>query len=86
MTLDLSIEERIRKFIEETFLAGAELEPVNGDESFLENGIIDSTGVLELIGFLEETFHIQVMDEEIVPDNLDSITKVVSYLSRKTES
>jgi len=81
---DITIRERVRHFIEERFLAGAGLENVQEDESFLENGIIDSTGVLELVTFLEETFSIKVQDEELIPDNLDSIRKVVAYLERKT--
>ena len=52
-------------------------------DSFLENGIIDSTGVLELVSFLEEKFGIEVADEELIPENLDSITNVVNYLQRK---
>jgi len=51
--------------------------------SFLENGIIDSTGILELVGFLEETFEIAIEDEELVPENLDSISNVVHYIQTK---
>ena len=53
------------------------------DTSFLENGIIDSTGILELVTFLEETFEIEVEDEELVPENLDSIANVVQYIQTK---
>jgi acyl carrier protein len=53
------------------------------DTSFLEEGIIDSTGVLELVGFIEEDFSITVEDEELVPENLDSINNVTTYLERK---
>jgi len=51
--------------------------------SFLESGILDSTGILEVIGFLEEQFGIKVKDNELVPENLDSITNLEGYLGRK---
>jgi len=51
--------------------------------SFLEEGIIDSTGVLELVGFIEEEFSIVVEDEELIPENLDSIYNVTAYLEKK---
>jgi len=53
------------------------------DTSFLEEGIIDSTGVLELVTFLEEEFEIEVNDEELIPENLDSINNVTAYLEGK---
>jgi len=84
MQTDISIREKVYQFIQEMFLAGAGLENVQEDESFLENGIIDSTGVMELIAFLENTFGIKVEDEELIPENLDSINNVVAYLERKT--
>ena len=62
-----------------------ELESVSDDASFLENGIIDSTGVLELVCFLETEFGIEVADEEMLPENLDSIRAVAAYISRKTQ-
>jgi acyl carrier protein len=53
------------------------------DESMLEKGIIDSTGVLELVAFIESTFEIKVEDEELIPENLDSIKNIVSFLGKK---
>ena len=53
------------------------------ETSFLDEGIIDSTGILELVSFLEEEFSITIKDEELVPENLDSINNVVSYLEKK---
>ena len=53
------------------------------DESMLEKGIIDSTGVLELVAFIESTFEIKVEDEELIPENLDSIKNIVSFLEKK---
>jgi len=73
----------IKAFIIENFLFGND-DGLQNDTSFLEEGIIDSTGVLELVTFLEETYEIQVEDDELVPENLDSIDNVAAYLERKT--
>jgi acyl carrier protein len=75
-------KEKIREFVIENFLFGAD-DGVEDDTSFLENGIVDSTGILELVTFLEEEFEISVEDEELIPENLDSINNVVAYLQRK---
>lgn len=72
----------IRNFVIENFLFGKD-DGLKDDSSFLDEGIIDSTGVLELVDFLEETFSITVEDEELIPENLDSINNVVAYVERK---
>jgi len=72
----------IRQFIVENFLFGEDGN-LKQETSFLESGIIDSTGILELVSFLEEKFEISVADEELVPENLDSIANVVAYLAKK---
>jgi acyl carrier protein len=79
-----AIEGRIQRFIEEAFLFGQAGVLENGD-SFLDHGIIDSTGILELIAFLQETFAIQVEEEEAIPENLDSVDRVAAYLRRKLQ-
>jgi acyl carrier protein len=78
-----SIEQEIRQFVVSNFLFGADDGTLTSDESFLESGIIDSTGVLELVGFLEQTYEIKVKDQELVPDNLDSLRNVTSFVQRK---
>jgi len=78
------IKEKVRAFIVENFMFGND-ENLSDDTSFLGEGIIDSTGVLELVDFLEETFSIKVDDEELIPENLDSIQNLVAYLSRKQQ-
>ena len=78
-----ALTAEIRNFIVENFLFGDTANPLNDEDSFLENGIIDSTGVLELVSHLEATFEIKVEDEELIPDNLDSIANVVKYLEGK---
>ena len=75
----------IKEFIIENFLFG-DGESLEDDTSFLENGIIDSTGILELITFLEEKFEINVKDDELIPENLDSLNNVVGFLEKKLEA
>jgi len=77
------IEHEIRKFIVENFLFGQDGDGLSGDDSFLDKGIIDSTGVLEFVSFLEEQYQIKIQDEDLVPDNLDSINKTVAFVNRK---
>ncbi|MBU1057110.1 MAG: acyl carrier protein [Proteobacteria bacterium] len=75
---------KIRTFIFDNFLFDAEEDALENDTSFLEQGIIDSTGVLELVDWLEEEFAISVADEELVPENLDSVNLLSAYITRKT--
>ncbi len=77
------VREQIREFIVENFLMGEDSDDLKDDSSFLEEGIIDSTGVLELVEFLEDTFEIKVDDEELIPENLDSINNLCTYLEKK---
>jgi acyl carrier protein len=73
----------LRHFITESFLFGVET-PFADDDSLLEQGIVDSTGVLELITHLEDAYGIAVEDEELVPENLDSITNLVRFITEKS--
>jgi acyl carrier protein len=77
-----TIATALRQFIQENFLFGQE-GVFNNDDSFLELGIIDSTGVLELVAFLENQYSIKIADEELVPDNLDSINNLLRFLETK---
>jgi acyl carrier protein len=72
----------LRQFVKENFLFGVEAE-FSDDDSFLDQGIIDSTGVLELIAHLESTYEITVESEELVPENLDSIANVTRFIASK---
>ncbi len=78
----MELNATIRNFIIENFLF-EEDENLKEDTSFLEGGVIDSTGILELVTFLEETFEFTVEDEEMVPENLDSIANVVQFIQKK---
>jgi acyl carrier protein len=82
----MAIEEKLRTFIQNNFLLGDKNRAIKKDESFLQSGIIDSTGVLELVNFIEETYKIKVEDEELVPENLDSIQNLIAYIQRKQQS
>ena len=75
--------KEIRDFIVENFLFGDSSNGLQDTDSLLEKGIIDSTGVLELVSHLEETYGIKVEDEELIPENLDSIANVTDFLLRK---
>ncbi|WP_319586831.1 acyl carrier protein [uncultured Desulfobulbus sp.] len=76
--------DKIRAFIFSNFLFDAEENALDNDTSFLEQGIIDSTGVLELVEWLEETFAMKVDDEELIPENLDSVNRLSQFITRKT--
>jgi len=76
-------KESIRKFVVDNFLFGEGGE-LKDDTSFLDGGIINSTGVLELAMYIESTFGIKVKDDELVPANLDSINAVASFLQRSS--
>ena len=77
--------ESIRTFIFENFLFDADDSALKNDDSFLEKGIIDSTGVLELVEWLEEEFSMQIADEELIPENLDSVNLLAAFVKRKVE-
>jgi len=83
MPTDQEIESTVRKFVTENFLFREGAEALSDTTSFLETGLIDSTGVLELVFFIEKTFGIKVADEDMVPENLDSVRQVASYVRRK---
>lgn len=77
------IKAQVKDFIVENFLLGTGGDEIANDTSFLENDLLNSTDVLELIAFLEETFDISVADEETLPENLDSLTQIEAYVQRK---
>lgn len=80
-----SVEEQLRKYIADNILFSNNGYPYSDDTSFLENGVVDSMNVMELVMFVEETFHVSVKDEEVVPDNFDSIQSLASYVMKKQE-
>ncbi|MDY7039055.1 MAG: acyl carrier protein [Thermodesulfobacteriota bacterium] len=76
--------DTVRMFVMENFLFDNEATLID-TASFLDEGIIDSTGILELVSFIEERFRITVADDELIPENLDSVANVVNYLERKAK-
>jgi acyl carrier protein len=82
MNID-DINEIMRRYITESFLPQAGLETFDDADSFMEKGIIDSTGVLELLQFIEGEFGIKVEDEEVIPSNLDTLQNLTRYVQRK---
>lgn len=79
-----NIKVQLRQYIAENLLFSDNGADMNDEESFLDSGIVDSLGVLELATYVEDTFAIEVPDEEVIPDNFDSISKLTAYISRKT--
>ena len=85
-TVDIdAIRIEIRRFIVETFLFGDESDPFEDGDSFMQKGMIDSTGVLELVSFIEGNYGVTVDDEEMIPDNLDSLDNLVAFIQRKKQ-
>ena len=74
--------DAIRDFISETFF----VDDIDDDESFLRSGTIDSTGMLELVDFVESTFGLKIDDDELIPENLDSLSNLAAFIERKLGS
>ena len=73
----------LRSYIEDNFIMGARTTPLADGDSFLEYHVLDSTGFLELVTFLEETYAVRVEEDEMIPENLDSLDNLVQFLARK---
>ncbi len=78
-----SIEENVRKYISENILYSNNGYPYSNETSFLENGIVDSMNVMELVSYVEETYGIDIADSEIVPSNFDSVSNLAGFVRRK---
>jgi acyl carrier protein len=77
------VKAAVRHYIEDNFIMGARGAALADADSFLEHHVLDSTGFLELIGHLEETYAIRIGDDEMVPENLDSLDNIAAFLARK---
>lgn len=77
------IREQIRDFLQQNFLYAGDAHRLDDDASLIESGVIDSTGVLELVLFVEETYRIQVEQEDLQPENFDSVRSVVEYVAAR---
>lgn len=80
-----TVESQVRAYVVDHFLFGQGGDKLTSEDSFLEKGLIDSTGVLEVVMFLEERFGIKVQDEELIPDNLDSLARIAGFVERKLQ-
>lgn len=76
----------IKAFIVSNFLFGQEGSGIADDQSFLETGLIDSTGLLELVSFAEQKYGIAIGDRELIPENLDSLKNISQFVARKLEA
>src|SRR5688572_4179712 len=81
-----TMQTEIRQFVIDNFLFGQNDRPLGDSDSFLDSGIIDSTGVLELIAFIESKYAVSIADEELLPANLDSIERVSAFIERKLQA
>lgn len=82
----MSIEEKVRGYILENFLFTDDQSALSSEDSFMEKELIDSTGILELIFFLEDEFNVEVDSDEMIPENLDSVINVMAFVERKQNS
>jgi acyl carrier protein len=81
-----AIEQEVRQFLRDNFPLSADGVTLHREDSLIEVGVIDSTGVLELIGFIEERYELAIADEEVLPENLDSIANITRFVGDKTAS
>lgn len=80
---EVRVQSDLKRFVRRNFLFGNAATVIHDDTSLLEAGFMDSTGVLELVAYLEQNYGIKVLDDEMVPENLDSIARVTAYLHKK---
>lgn len=78
-----SVQAQVKAFVVDRFLYGQGGDKLGNADSFLQRNLMDSTGVLELVAWLEETYKISVADQELIPDNLDSIDKIAAFVGKK---
>ncbi|MFW5813022.1 MAG: acyl carrier protein [Fibrobacterota bacterium] len=83
MSTDTEVKTTIIDFINKNFLMGTDSIRYSDDDSFLEKGIVDSTGVLEMVNFIQSNFGIKVEEAELIPENLDSVNNITTFINRK---
>jgi len=79
----MSIRDQVRTFVEENFILHGSEAALKDADSLMDTGRVDSTGVLALVAYVEETFDVEVGDDELVPENFDSIDRIVRFLEQK---
>ncbi len=78
----MNTERRLKEFIVENFYV-SDADALTADTSLIQGGYVDSTGMLEVVGFVEEHFSVQVAEEELIPENFETIARIVAYLDGK---
>ncbi|MBJ6800998.1 acyl carrier protein [Geomonas propionica] len=78
----MDLKDEIRSFVVDNFLFG-DAEGLTDDSSFIREGIVDSTGILQLVAYLQERYQVAVADEELIPENLDSVQRVATFVEGK---
>ncbi len=79
----MSTEDKVRGYILENFLFTDDQSALDNSDSFLEKGLVDSTGILEIITFIEDDFNVTIEDDEMVPENLDSVDNILAFIAKK---
>jgi acyl carrier protein len=82
----MQTESKVREFVLKNYLFTSEQSALKSEDSFMKSGIMDSTGILEMIMFLHDEFGVDVMDDEMVPENLDSVQNVVAFVRKKLQA
>lgn len=77
------VKDKLSVFFQNNILYNESVNEIDGDESLIDSGYIDSTGIIGLVGFIEKTFHFKVYDHEIIPENFDSINNIYAYIDKK---
>ncbi len=83
MTVTQDTAQQVREYVIDRFLFGQGGDRLTDDSSFLEQSLMDSTGVLEMVMFLEQRFGVKVQDHELIPENLDSVNRIAAFVARK---
>ena len=81
----MALNDELRKFVTDNFMYGKPYEGFADDDSFIERGIIDSTAVMELVAFLEARYGIKLQDQDLIPDNLDSINSLARFVENRIQ-
>ena len=82
----MSTEAKLRSYILENYLFTDDESQLSSDDSFLQKGIIDSTGILEVIFYIQDEFGVEVDDSEMIPENLDSVNNIVAFVEKKKQA
>jgi len=83
MSSQNNVKGILKQFITDNYLVSSGIDGIEDNDSFMQMGLIDSTGILELLEFVEDTFEIRVEDEEVIPDNLDSLERLTFFVASK---